>query len=480
MLLAGTAATAGSAPAPPHLSLASASPAADDTLTAAPTEIRLSLTEAVNPALATLSLTGPEGEIGLADPERGETGQVVVVRILDGIRPGRYTVFWRVVGADGHPVAGELEWVVAEGAEGLAPARPSGEGVDSAALGPLQSGDASASREREQFGFDTGSPGYVLIRWVTFAALLGVLGAACYNLLVLPLAWRRAGLRAGTGTYGRSSSTVGLIAAVLLLVAAFARLAAQSFAVHGTGAAFDPDRVGVLLSGTLWGTGWILQVTAGLIAAFAFLAGRRGGPRARVVAALAALVLAFTPALSGHAAAVERLAPLPILADGLHVLAAGAWLGTLLVLLLVAVRPRVRAQQPEHLPLRSLVEAFSATALLFATVLVATGVVSAAFHLPSIPALWESRYGRVLLLKGGVLLPVFATGAYNWLRVRPAVSDGAGVASLRRSGWTELAVATLVLLVTAVLVATPTPQPAPAESAAVHTPTGPAETPAAP
>jgi putative copper export protein len=62
----------------------------------------------------------------------------------------------------------------------------------------------------------------------------------------------------------------------------------------------------------------------------------------------------------------------------------------------------------------------------------------------------------VLLLKLAVLSPVAATGAYNWLRVRPALGGDAGAARIRRSATAELAVGALVLLATAALVATPT------------------------
>lgn len=73
------------------------------------------------------------------------------------------------------------------------------------------------------------------------------------------------------------------------------------------------------------------------------------------------------------------------------------------------------------------------------------------------PALWQSRYGRTLLLKLAVLAGVAATGFYNWRRVRPALGDELGTARLRRSSAIELPIGLAVLLVTAVLVATPPP-----------------------
>ena len=60
------------------------------------------------------------------------------------------------------------------------------------------------------------------------------------------------------------------------------------------------------------------------------------------------------------------------------------------------------------------------------------------------------------MLKLGILSVVAGTGAYNWLRVKPTLGDVVGARRVRRSARVEVAVALLVLVVTAVLVATPT------------------------
>jgi putative copper export protein len=90
---------------------------------------------------------------------------------------------------------------------------------------------------------------------------------------------------------------------------------------------------------------------------------------------------------------------------------------------------------------------------------VGTGVFSAWLHLGTVPALWTTGYGRTLLLKLGVASLVFGTGAYNWLRVKPALEREEAAGPLRRSATIELTVALVVLAVTAVLVATPLPSP---------------------
>src|SRR5690606_35381767 len=104
-----------------------------------------------------------------------------------------------------------------------------------------------------------------------------------------------------------------------------------------------------------------------------------------------------------------------------------------------------------------LVNAFSPADLAFTAIVAVTGVFSAWLHLDAVSALWQSDYGRTLLIKLAVLSVVAATAAYNWLRVKPALGSNEGGVDIRRSATVELAIGALVIAVTALLVATPTP-----------------------
>jgi len=107
----------------------------------------------------------------------------------------------------------------------------------------------------------------------------------------------------------------------------------------------------------------------------------------------------------------------------------------------------------------SLVHAFSPLALTLAGIVVASGSFAMWLHVGSIDALFGAPYGRILLWKLAAITIVVGAGAYNFLRVRPALRDEASVARLRRSATFELAVGIVVVAVTAVLVATGTPGP---------------------
>lgn len=436
-----------------HGMLQKATPGDGDQLTTAPRELRLTFTEDVELAFARLALKGPGGPVALAPPAlASDSARVLVGRIQGGLIAGTYTVTWQVAGADGHPVRGTYSFTIAPGAQGLVP--------------PPAPGQAPPPTEHHNpvsfpsgAGFGAESPLYVAVRWLTFLGLLGVTGAVAFRMLVLPLV-RRQGVPAGLALIpaaGARAARLGLAMAVLVGVAALLRLYAQSYALHGGADALDAGLIGTMLARTLWGWGWLLQAGGTLLTVAGFVLARRDRGAGWTLAAAGVLTLAFTPGLSGHAVSTPELTTLAILADAVHVLGAGGWLGGLLFVMVVGIPVAMRLGEDRGAAVAALVHAFSPTALFFGGTVFATGIFAAWLHLGSIPALWESGYGRTLLLKLAVLSVVFGTGAYNFLRVQPALGDDVGTQRLKRSATFELAVGVVVLAVTAVLVATATP-----------------------
>jgi putative copper export protein/methionine-rich copper-binding protein CopC len=441
-----------------HTGLQSASPGDGDHLSVAPHELRLTFTEAVELALARLALTGPDGAVEVASLALHPDSATVLVGAIRGpLVGGTYTVNWQITGADGHPVRGEYSFVIAPGAEGLTVTTvgPTAPGQEPP---PAEHHDAVTFPTGTSFGAE--SPLYVAVRWLTFLGLLGVIGVVVFRVAVLALMSRDSDPddRAVVGVAASRAATVGLAALALLGVALILRLYAQSYALHGGGEALNPGLLGTMLTRTTWGWGWLLQAVATLVTLVGLLLARSGSRSGWSLAAIGAVALAFTPGLSGHAAAAPELTTLAMLADALHVLGAGGWLGSLLLVVTVGIPVALRRTDGDRgKSVAALVNAFSPTALLFAGVVVATGVFAAWLQLGTVSALWESAYGRTLLLKLALLSVVFGTGAYNWLRVKPALGSEVAAGRLRRSAAVELGVGVVVLAVTAVLVATATP-----------------------
>ncbi len=169
--------------------------------------------------------------------------------------------------------------------------------------------------------------------------------------------------------------------------------------------------------------------------------------------------------LAGAAVLLQPLLPAffgrwrPIV-NPLHELAGGLWIGTLFLLVtvaLVAVNHGALAPARRGPLARAMVDRFSPLALASAGVLALMGVTTAWLHLERLDALWTTPYGITLIVKLCLVAVVVGFGAWNWLRQKRGMGDERGAAALAGSARRELAVAALVLAVTSILVSLPSP-----------------------
>ncbi len=237
-----------------------------------------------------------------------------------------------------------------------------------------------------------------------------------------------------------------------LAVVAGWRLVQQSAAFADSPAAWS-SMVTVVLFKMTWGTGWWIGA-AGLLLAGAAAMLRLENRAAIAALGAGALLLAVSPAFMGHAIGAEQFTVQAVVADTMHVLAAGAWLGTLVA---IAVATLASSQRPTSGSVVSALERFSPVALASALVVAFTGAFASWLHLQTLAALWTSVYGRTLLIKLAILGGVAALGAYNWRVATPRLRATGDVGAIRRSALIELALALALVGVTAVLVATPLP-----------------------
>lgn len=96
-----------------HTALTDSDPAKDATLTAPPTAITLTFSEDLNPAFANVVVNGVDGRNWISDPPRVDGPKLSASVRTDLPGNGVYTVAYRVVSADGHPVSGSFAFTVA-------------------------------------------------------------------------------------------------------------------------------------------------------------------------------------------------------------------------------------------------------------------------------------------------------------------------------------------------------------------------------
>ena len=345
----------------------------------------------------------------------------VSVGLQHGLPDGTYTVAWRVVSADSHPVHGAFVFHV----------------------GAASAGDAGLALAQLP---DTQPPSWVDkvfggIRFAGFALMLIVIGGVAVLAWVLP---------AHPPDVRRSLVRMLTWAAALLVPVSLAAIVLQAADAGATGLgaalAVDPLRS---VADTAFGQAWFARA---LFAAALVPVLWRGGRGRRYLAAILATLLAVTPAYAGHAHAEG---PAIVVVDAVHVAAAGAWAGGLAVLVLALWRSGGRRWQLAA----TAVPRFSEIAAVSVLALIVVGVISAYLQTRSVTALIDTAYGRLVLLKVALLIPILVMAAFNNLRSVPALESGTASPAIRRrfvrlvSG--ELALIAAVLAVTAALVAEP-------------------------
>ena len=110
-VLAATWALAPAAQA--HAHLHESTPAAGAHVAAAPTEVRLTFSEALTEALSKATVEGPKGFAG-AGPAKldAKDHKTLVAPLKSPVPAGAYTVHWRAVSADSHTTQGTFTFTV--------------------------------------------------------------------------------------------------------------------------------------------------------------------------------------------------------------------------------------------------------------------------------------------------------------------------------------------------------------------------------
>ena len=383
-----------------HASLVSTMPQDGAVLATSPEEIVLRFDEPVS-ALIVRLLDDAGTTVALPAAPRTE-GRILRATLPSNLRQGTYLLSYRVTSADSHPVGGSIAFSI---------------------------GRASWRVETDDTAFGPG-PWRIAVRALRDAALLIAAGCALFVLAVASFPGARGALlMAGIAAAVFSLSGVGL----------------QGAALIGHGEFLAPESWRIALRTTYGLSAMVAAVASLTIALGGTLA--RGGLRA-ILLATGALAVAASLPLTGHAAAVGP-AVLARIAVGVHVLAAAFWAGSLVALYVLVTHGTGTAA-------RSL-RRFSRLAMVAVAALVAAGAGFAAMQLGSPVDLVDTRYGNLILAKLGLVAALVALAARNRFVLLPALerSTAGALPVLRRAIAAEMALAALVVVLTAILVQTP-------------------------
>ena len=417
-----------SAGADAHAVLVSSQPADAASLADAPRQVTLRFSEEISTRFRLLSLLDGRGRVVSGTRLRGGADARTLLLEVPRLRRGTYEVTWEVLAqADGHVTGGAIVF---------------GAGVPAGA----------APREAP----DAGPPALEAgLRWLDFALYAFVVGGLTMSLLLLR------GKSASRVSGGRPPAAVRRVLVVACWSAALAlavggallfRQAQGLPAASGQGGA-----IGRLLD-TRWGVLWLAReaLLTGIVLAVLVLRRRAGATRATATAGFAAAgamvaALAAVRALGGHGAAVTEPGA-HVVADAVHVLAAGLWIGSVAAFA-VALWPAGRVPRADALALaRACRRPFAWVAGVSVAVTVATGLYAAGAQVASVDALLTTGYGRALLTKSALVVAAGALGLGNALLLHRRPRHAARLILV------EGAVGLGILLAAAEMTATPPPR----------------------
>ena len=288
-------------------------------------------------------------------------------------------------------------------------------------------------------------------RWIGYLGVMGLVGAATFQGIVH--------LRLARPFPGPTPSILARVRAAAFLAALFMvfgeslKLLGQLRSFVDPGEAITREIFNLVLFESSWGHSWQFQAAAAGVTLLVVLLVRNTW----VLVPLALLTVGLAP-LTGHAIENPWGTSVGLLLHGIHQLGGGVWIGTLFLVIAAGYGGSRQMPDAERHPfIAALVHAYSPVALAGVGTAVLAGVILALGYLHPLSALWNSGYGRMLIVKVALMGVTAAIGAYNWRLVRPRLGEATSSRRLYRSATLELIIGSLLLGATSILVALPAP-----------------------
>jgi putative copper resistance protein D len=306
----------------------------------------------------------------------------------------------------------------------------------------------------------------IYVRAIHFAATITAVGAIFFSVFIAEPAFIKAEAGARWPIVLRTQFAwlvwIGLAVAVLSGAVWFV-LVAQSMSDTSFPDVFSEGVLWTVLLQTGFGRAWLARsILACLLAAvLAVSFQRRGkGSSAEIFAVVLAGGFVGTLAFAGHAVGASGVAGvLHPAVDFVHLIAAAGWVGMLLPLALLLAG--AAKEQPSVGAAYTATKRFSNAGLIAVGVLLVTGCINALYLAGSVPAITETDYGRLLLIKVALFLLMIAIAAINrqvWaprlIHVSVASSRKA-LSRLRGNAAIEAGLGAVIIVIVAVLGMTP-------------------------
>ena len=407
-------------------------------LTTAPTQITWVFSKEVPLETMTVTLidaTGVRSE--LPGSTHSNAGNMEVVTPLPPLPPGAISLRWRLVGPDGHPISGRVDFtfsgLASSAATPAVPATAPPTTTPVAVVAPLSGqGDGSYS-----------TPTMVrwILRYASYLAIMAIVGILLTSAFVWSAAGKHPPLRR---ILGRALFFTALLGFLQLLIVASDVSGKAPWASFGsiTPATTTDAGMAFALRTALASSMWLVIFRARIVHSEVYW----------TAVSLPGMGLLATWAFAGHSRSM-RWPAVGVVTDVAHHAAAAAWIAGLAIVGWIVI-PRERPN-----PLAATVRRFSRVATISVGVLVATGFVQTVRLVGNPSDLFDLNHGRFLAAKLVALVIMLGIANSNRRRLEQRLIDPVGVGrhvgDLRRAIVSEFAIGLVIVAITAAMVVSP-------------------------
>src|SRR5262245_20155958 len=315
----------------------------------------------------------------------------------------------------------------------------------------------------------------VSVRCIHLASVLLLVGTFGFELLISRPAFKTAGAQTSLPfqSFYKAQFRIAYLSLVLAIGTTILGLFIKIASATGLSLSqsFDAGAVMNLLTGTRFGVVWLFRMIlscllVAMVSAEFFGWLKHDSVRPRVGKLILSAILLMGMAAAGHASAAEGITLFIQLAvDGLHLLAAGVWLGGLIPLAMLLSWARSTPQPSTLLIAKEATARFSCVGFVSVVTLLITGLFNAWYLVGEIPRLLGTDYGYLLLVKLAILIPLMGLASRNRWRLKPRLDALTSrysfekipplLAQIRRGVIGEVSLGAAILLIVGIMGITP-------------------------
>ena len=414
-----------------HAYITKATPAENEILPKAPSIVSIEFDERIQSSsfasLIVMNASGKRVDLKNAHINK-ENPRMMEAGVKPNIPDGAYSIHWKVISADGHPIQGVIPFHIGT------------------------AGENSSAPQAHTTGYMP-KLDMLIGRGLLYTGFSFYIGVIFFNLII-----RKSDNQQSTKVQSRSRiilwlSLLGISLSLLFNLPLQTKINADV----SWSKAFQLSLLRETLELPGFGHIWVIQmILVALLSVATYVAIKRGSFtswKAWVIPVMLVVGLLITKAFIGHAAA-SKYKEIAIPMDFLHLFAASLWLGGLLGIAFLLPVDHAGAEHDKRDWSRywDAIRRFSPWAMAAVSIIFFTGLVTSTFFVPTITSLFDTNYGKFLFAKIILFVVMGILGIVHFVKGKLRRKKGIGA-----TVGVEWSIGIIVMVLAAFLTNLPTP-----------------------